>query len=176
MIDRQKRLHEVYEYLRENFPIHTQSDFAEALKYSRVYISAAMNGTEKNLTDKLFKSICEAYPGVFDLNYLLTGEGNLLTVDEEVFVDEMKKAATPSTDEMTANILELYAQRVRLVDDLRETLKNELNEIRAIKDELRQERENLRDATYRLTIAIDRINSNNNGNLSVGFAADDGNV
>ena len=78
MIGRQKRLHEVYEHLRKFFGVHTQIDFAEALKYSRVYISAAMNGVEKNLTDKLFKNICEAYPGVFNLDYLLTGEGKLL--------------------------------------------------------------------------------------------------
>jgi transcriptional regulator with XRE-family HTH domain len=91
MIDRQKRLHEVYEYLRENFPIHTQSDFAEALKYSRVYISAAMNGTEKNLTDKLFTNICEAYPGTFNLDYLLTGNGQLLTIQEEVKSEQIEK-------------------------------------------------------------------------------------
>jgi transcriptional regulator with XRE-family HTH domain len=174
MIDRQKRLHEVYEYLRENFPIHTQSDFAEALKYSRVYISAAMNGTEKNLTDKLFKSICEAYPGVFDLNYLLTGEGNLLTVDEEVFVDEMKKATTPSTDEMTANILELYARMIRGVDDLRIQLKEELAEVQSVKSELQQARDDFRDATYRLTQELSRIN--NSSTTHIGIAADDGGI
>ena len=66
MISRQKRLHEVFEHLRKFFGIHTQTDFAVALKYSRVYISSALNGNEKNLTDKLFENICEAYPGVFD--------------------------------------------------------------------------------------------------------------
>ena len=45
MIGRQKRLKEVYEHLRQYYGIHTQTDFAEALKYSRVYISSAMNGT-----------------------------------------------------------------------------------------------------------------------------------
>ena len=84
MIGRQKRLHEVYEHLRKFFGVHTQIDFAEALKYSRVYISAAMNGVEKNLTDKLFKNICEVYPGVFNLDYLLTGEGKLLIKAGEI--------------------------------------------------------------------------------------------
>lgn len=174
MIDRQKRLHEVYEYLRENCPIHTQSDFAEALKYSRVYISAAMNGMEKNLTDKLFKSICEAYPGVFDLNYLLTGEGNLLTIDEEVFVDDIKKTTITPTDEMTANILDLYARMIRGVDDLRIQLKEELAEVHSIKAELQEARNDFRDATYRLSQILRRIN--NSSNTSIGIAADDGNV
>lgn len=50
----------------------------------RVYISSALNGNEKkNLTDKLFENICESIPGVFNLHYLLTGEGDLLTVKED---------------------------------------------------------------------------------------------
>ena len=105
MISREKRLHEVFEHLRKFFGIHTQTDFAVALKYSRVYISSALNGNEKNLTDKLFENICEAYPGVFNLHYLLTGEGDLLTLDEEVHSNEFEKQITqqnnlpPATDQ-----------------------------------------------------------------------------
>lgn len=90
MVSREKRLHEVFEHLRKFFGIHTQTDFAVALKYSRVYISSALNGNEKNLTDKLFENICEAYPGVFNLHYLLTGEGDLLTVEEDARNDAIQ--------------------------------------------------------------------------------------
>jgi transcriptional regulator with XRE-family HTH domain len=76
-------LKEVYEYVRSHFPIHTQADFAESLKYNRAYISSAMHGNEKNLTDKLFRNICEVFPGVFDLDYLLTGAGSLLANEEK---------------------------------------------------------------------------------------------
>lgn len=93
MVSRKKRLHEVFEHLRKFFGIHTQTDFAVALKYSRVYISSALNGNEKNLTDKLFENICEAYPGVFNLHYLLTGEGDLLSLEEEVHSEEFEKQA-----------------------------------------------------------------------------------
>jgi hypothetical protein len=55
-----------------------------------------MNGDEKYLTDSLFKNICEAYPGVFDLDYLLTGKGALLTVEEEVKNEDIKKTANPT--------------------------------------------------------------------------------
>lgn len=151
---RQKRLNEVYEHLRQHFGIHTKTGFAEAVKYGRTSMSAALNGNEDYLTDKLFENICDTYPGVFDLNYLLTGEGMLLTVEEDVKSDDIEKAANPPTDEMTANILEMYAQRVRLVDDLRTTLKDELDEIRTIKSELLQARDDFRDATYRLTQAL----------------------
>ena len=76
MVERQRRLLEVYAHLHDHCGVHTQKDLAHILRYSRVYISSALNGNEKNLTDKLFKSICEAFPETFNLNYLLTGEGD----------------------------------------------------------------------------------------------------
>jgi transcriptional regulator with XRE-family HTH domain len=93
MNERQKRLNEVYEHLRKFYGIHTQSDFANALRKSRNAITLALNGDEKYLTNKLFKNICEAYKGVFNLDYLLTGEGDLLTLDEEVHSEEFEKQA-----------------------------------------------------------------------------------
>ena len=95
MNERQKRLKEVYEHLRKFYGIHTQSDFANALRKSRNAITLALNGDEKYLTDKLFKTICEAYKGVFDLNYLLTGEGSLLAIEEEVHNEEYEKLYNP---------------------------------------------------------------------------------
>ena len=94
MVERQKRLNEVYEHLRNFFGVHTKIDFAEAIKYSRVYITNAMNGDEKNLTDKLFKNICEAYPGIFNLDYLLNGEGELLANGQQMH--DGVAAASPS--------------------------------------------------------------------------------
>lgn len=93
MTERQKRLNEVYEHLRKYYGIHTQTDFAFALKYSRSVISAALNGKEDYLTDKLFKNICEAYPMTFNLDYLLNGMGNLLTIDEEMSNERIDKLA-----------------------------------------------------------------------------------
>ena len=172
MLERQKRLNEVYEHLHNHHGVHTKGGFADSIGYARAYVSSALNGNEDYLTDKLFRNICTAYPGVFNLDYLQTGEGDLLTVEERAQCeDEEKKTTTPPTNEMTANILELYARMIRGVDDLRIQLKDELEEIRAIRSELQQERENLREATYRLTKAIERIN-NVNGNSHLDIAAE----
>ena len=81
MLDREKRLNEVYEHVHRYFNIHTKGEFADYLKYARAYISSAMNGNEKYLTDKLFRSICEKFPQ-FNLDYLLTGNGELITKKE----------------------------------------------------------------------------------------------
>lgn len=96
MNERQKRLIEVYEHLRKYYGIHTKTGFAEALHYGRTSMSAAMNGDEKYLTDSLFKNICEAYRGVFNIDYLLTGEGQLLTIEEEVTNEELEKMVNPT--------------------------------------------------------------------------------
>ena len=95
-MERKERLNEVYEYVRKHFPIHTQVDFAEKLKYHRTYISSAMHGNEKNLTDKLFRNICETFPNVFNLDYLLTGEGELLMKQEQETapIDKQQDALT----------------------------------------------------------------------------------
>ena len=84
MNERQKRLIEVYDHLRRYYGIHTKGGFAEALHYGRTSMSAALNGVEDYLTDKLFKNICELYPGVFNLDYLLTGEGELLANGQQM--------------------------------------------------------------------------------------------
>lgn len=169
---RKDRLKEVYEYVRRHFPIHTQTDFADSLKYNRAYISSAMHGNEKNLTDKLFTNICEAYPGVFNLEYLLNGTGALLTPQEDVKSSEIEQTVMPSHDESIANLLELYAQRIRLVDDLRQSLKEELAEVRAIKEDMQMAVNDFRDATYRLNMALKSLNEQRP--LSIGIAADEG--
>lgn len=147
MVERQRRLLEVYAHLHDHCGVHTQKDLAHILRYSRVYISSALNGNEKNLTDKLFKSICEAFPETFNLNYLLTGEGELLS---DLELSNMQKHEMPPS-EQTANILEIYANRIRLLDDMRTSLSEELAEIKAIKEELQQARDDFRLATARLS-------------------------
>ena len=108
---RKDRLKEVYEHVRRNFPIHTQADFADSLKYNRAYISSAMNGNEKYLTDKLFTNICEAYPDVFNLDYLLNGNGTLLTIREEVTNEEMKKQVNPQPIDQSSLVNAMLAAK-----------------------------------------------------------------
>ena len=147
---RADRLKEVYEYVRTQFPIHTQSDFAEWLKYNRAYISSAMHGNEKNLTDKLFTNICEAFPGVFNLDYLLTGKGDLLTAEEDAKSTELGQMPTQSSvgeidissimnatiaaqmqtieslKSEKATLLEAHARELKVKNDLIQSLRDRL--------------------------------------------------
>ena len=114
MNERQKRLIEVYEHLRRYFGIHTKTGFAEAIEYGRTSMSAAMNGDEKYLTDSLFKNICDTYKGVFDLNYLLTGEGQLLTIEEEVKSEDIEKTYNPQQPAIPDYVQKLFDEAVRM--------------------------------------------------------------
>ena len=127
MLDREKRLNEVYEYLHNNFNVHTKGDFADSIKYARAYVSSALNGNERYLTDKLFRNICEAYPGVFNLEYLLTGEGEMLIsrktddvepVESSVSFDPMKELVN-ELRERIADKDKQIAMLNQYIDDLR---------------------------------------------------------
>ena len=47
MLERQKRLNEVYEHLHQYCGVHTKGRFADSINYARAYISSALNGNEK---------------------------------------------------------------------------------------------------------------------------------
>ena len=104
MTTKQERLKEVYNHLRSYFGIHTQIDFAEAIRITRPALSSAMNRNEAYLTNNLFQKICAAFPGVFDLNYLLTGEGSLLTVEEEVKSELIEKESNQNNAPISVSI------------------------------------------------------------------------
>lgn len=123
---KQERLKEVYNHLRSYFGIHTQIDFAEAIHITRPALSSAMNGNEAYLTKNLFQKICAAYPGVFNLDYLLTGEGELLA-DANGPMPQEPQPATPTLD--TSSYLNALLAKT---DETIASLKREL----ATKDEL----------------------------------------
>lgn len=116
-MSRKDRLNEVYEYVRSHFPVHTKNDFADKLKYHRTYISSAMHGNEKYLTDKLFMNICETFPNVFNLEYLLTGNGQLLAIREEVTNEEIEKQINPQPTSYVDKYIASLEKQVKDKDD-----------------------------------------------------------
>ena len=127
MTTKQERLKEVYNHLRNHFGVHTQIDFAEAIRITRPALSSAMNGNEAYLTKNLFQKICAAYPNVFNLDYLLTGNGSLLTTEEEVHNEDLEKLYNPQPIDQSSLVNALLAAK----DETIESLKREL----AAKDE-----------------------------------------
>ena len=124
-ITRKDRLRVVYDYLREHFGIHTQRDLADVLDMTRPALSAAMNGNESYLTDNLFKKICAAYQGVFNLDYLLTGDGELLAKGTH---DTHTPALASGDSELVQELRNRIADKDCIIagkDELIESLKRE---------------------------------------------------
>ena len=127
MTSKQERLKEVYNHLRSYFGIHTQIDFAEAIHITRPALSSAMNGNEAYLTKNLFQKICAAYPGVFNLDYLLTGEGSLLTIEEEVHNEDYERLFNPQPIDNSSLVNAIIAAKDETIASLHRELdaKNE---------------------------------------------------
>lgn len=125
MLERQKRLMEVWEHVHTYYGIHTKGEWADFLHYARPYISSALNGNGKYLTDKLFTNICEAYPGMFNLEYLLTGNGTLLTTEEEDSIDRLT-APTPAPQQTAPDLSSMVNALIAANADTIASLKREL--------------------------------------------------
>ena len=145
---RQKRLMEVFDYLRSQpTGIHKKSDMAIALGYGRTSMSAAMNGKEEYLTDELFESICEKYPDTFNIEYLLNGTGALLL---PTVPNQQQTGHTPSVVDQAANIIDLYAGLIKEIESLRADLNSELSAARRSREESQRLANTLHDCLFEL--------------------------
>ena len=149
--ERQKRLMEVYEHLRQHFGIHTKTDLAKELKYGRTSFSAAINGKEEYLTDELFESICDKYPNTFSIEYLLNGTGTLLLPTEP---SQQQQDHTPSVVDQAANIIDLYAGLIKEIESLRADLNSELSAARRSREESQKLANTLHDCLFELRSII----------------------
>ena len=142
MIERQKRLNEVYQYLRQHRGIHTKSDFAESVHYGRTSMSAALNGNESYLTDSLFKNICYAFPDTFNLQYLLNGTGELLADSEYSYNDNVSQQYPTTLSERhpfpqwADNLIDILSQQIKENEALHRELRQSITEVNTLRDDL----------------------------------------
>lgn len=80
-MERSERMKKAYEYLRFQGIAGTQEDVADMLNRQRTNVSSALNGNPKYLTDKFIENFCKTF-GTINPNWLLTGEGSMLTTGD----------------------------------------------------------------------------------------------
>ena len=131
MKTKQEILKEVYDHLRAYHGLHTQTEFAAALHITRPVLSAAMNGNEAYLTKNLFQKICAAYPGIFNLEYLLTGRGKLLL---PIPLPEGQQVSDVKEVEYTHNLFDLAMQVIKDNEALHRQLQASIAELRSLID------------------------------------------
>ena len=88
-----KSIQEARNYLIFKGIISNQQDIANKMNVSKSNISRALNGDEKYLTEKFLIRFNNAFENVFNINWLLTGEGEMLNTinhsnNEASLIDE----------------------------------------------------------------------------------------
>lgn len=149
------------DWLVKNRKVDGQKGLAQFTGISANTISRIMTGKVEPSDDTLRK-----LSDKFGINMQwLRGIDPYHMLIEDVAEEKKVQQQKPSAND---DMLEIYAQRIRLVDDLRVSLKAELEEVKAIREELKNARDDFRDATYRLTQYLNRLNSNQ----TIGIAAE----
>lgn len=133
MNERQIRLKEVFSHLRSIGAVHTQKDLADAIGAQRPGISAALNGNPDYLTNSLFQKICDTFP-MFDLNYLLTGEGQLLMQHVKIPRPEGVPVSNIQEIKYTNNLFDLAMQVIKDNEALHRQLQDSIAELRSLID------------------------------------------
>ena len=156
------RLKQAIEWLKTNKNLQ-QKDIAQLMGMAEASFSRGLKRCNDRVDSDFVVKFHQATDGEFNLDWLLEGT-------EPMFADSADKGNSYQFTSTPVDMIELYAQRIRLVDDLRTSLKDELAEVRNLRVELQQVRDDFRDATYRLTLALRNIQEQKS--VNIGFAAE----
>lgn len=89
---------------------------AETIGVTLPALYSAFGGSDPYLTDNLFKKICYAFPGVFNIDYLLTGEGSLLVDESSAKVQDTDSGELESLRSRVKILEEQVARQRQIID------------------------------------------------------------
>jgi hypothetical protein len=171
-----KRINQAYRWLIWLGEVDDKLSFAQRLGKERANITNILNG-KMGASDRFCGLILASFPGIFNRDWLLDGTGDMLTTANGLPTFPVVSSVSDvesDTPDQRQSIIDLYAGLIKESEAFRREIKDELSEVRSLRKELQQERENFRDATYRVTRAIERITNNKNGNTAqIGVAAEE---
>lgn len=78
-MEKNERVKTAYEYLRNIGKVHTQQDLADSMGMKKESISRAFSGNESYLTDKFLYKFNQAFGNLFNIDWLLYEEGDMIT-------------------------------------------------------------------------------------------------
>lgn len=159
MKERTKRINQAFRWLIWLERIEGKNDFANILGLQRSNVTNILNG-KVDASDKFCGIVLSSFPGVFNRDWLLDGVGDMLATSEGIPACATETTPTSfekDTPSQRQSIIDLYAGLIKESEAFRREIKDELAEVRTLRSELQQERENFRDATYRLTQALGKM-------------------
>lgn len=177
MKERTKRINQAFRWLIWLEKIKGKDDFATVLGLQRSNVTNILNG-KGDASDRFCGLILTSFPGIFNRDWLLDGIGDMLATTEGIPTCSMPAAnqsVETDTPEQRQSIIDLYADLIKESESFRREIKDELAEVKTLRTELQQERENFREATYRVTQALRRIHNGSGNAQTLDIAADEGN-
>ena len=165
-MERKERLQKVYDYLLYTGRVHRKKDLATAIGKKATTLSKAFSGDKKALTDMLFKQIAAKYKPIFSLEWLLTGDGSMLTSDD---TQQKRSLASNSDDENIDAIMQMYknateekakaAELFKAATKEKEETESLKTEIATLRNELRAARNTMLEASAEFTSATKKLNA-----------------
>ncbi len=130
-MERKDRLKAAFDFLRSHGKVHTQIDVANAIGASRSNVSSAFNGDGKCLTDRFLHRFNNAFNGIFNLDWLINGNGDMLLKSTTSMVsnginEEERKFYQEQIQNLMNQVKDLTERNVRLEDVLLGFLKNDI--------------------------------------------------
>lgn len=106
-MEKKERINQAFSYLKDNGLVHTQKDLAERMGSTAPNVSSALKGVDNVLTDNFLLRFNNAFGGIFNDNWLLTGEGSMLSASESDSVSassstDLSSALNKAMDEIAA--------------------------------------------------------------------------
>ena len=109
-MERADRFNKAYEYLKNRGMVHTQKELAAKMQSTAPHDTLAMKGESKYLTDNFLRRFNEAFGELFNYQWLILGEGNMLK-------DGNEEEETPVQSE-TSRFLSLLEKKDEQIDRL----------------------------------------------------------
>lgn len=147
-----------------------QGKMAKLIGVHSSHISAYRSG-DKRVSEDVMDSLIRVSKNQINRYYLLgmseymlmenLPDDELARLQDKMFDpdhDAKQKAASPSTDEPTANIIDLCASLIKEIEQIRQQLKQELTELQTVKQEYLTAREDFCKAIAALHPSIKYIN------------------
>ena len=106
-MEKKERINQAFSYLKDNGLVHTQRDLAEKMGATAPNVSSALKGVDNVLTDNFLLRFNNAFGGIFNDNWLLTGEGSMLSASDPNSVSasssaDLSVALNKAMDEIAA--------------------------------------------------------------------------
>ena len=77
-MSKHERVSAAYDYIRRHGIILNHQELADKMKRNRSTVTGALNGNPRYLTDSFLKTFNESIGNIFNEDWLLTGEGEML--------------------------------------------------------------------------------------------------